>query len=476
MAEYSLSLVQDQRQIQILAPQLRQSLELLQVPMLELRTLIQKELQQNPTLEEKPVNTPPLEVEKVGGAVDDAKELNFKDEFTTLSRMDEEWCRYFMQNQVYEPYDPGAEQRRRFFMESQVQKESLHKHLEHQLALAGISEQDHRLGILIIGNINDDGFLTQDIEKLAASAGSDPAQMRDILALIQDLDPVGVGAHDLKECLLIQLERLGQSDSLAARIARDHLEPLGHKHIKEIARAQNVAIEDVQQAAKLIATLEPKPGRAFNPEAPRYILPDVLVELVEGQYRVILNDDEIPGLRISKHYRDLMHTTGTADDVKTYIKDRIRSGLFLIKSIAQRQQTLYRVSMAIVNAQQEFLDQGITQLKPLTMSEVAQTVGLHETTVCRCIANKHMQTPRGLFEMKYFFTPGLKTADGKTMSNKTVQDMLMALIAKEDPQHPFSDQDLLEKLTAQGIHIARRTIAKYRIALKILPSHLRKSS
>ncbi len=476
MADYSLSLVQDQRQIQILAPQLRQSLELLQAPMLELRTMIQNELQQNPTLEEKPVDIPPLEVETVGSAVDDAKELNFKEEFAVLSRIDEEWCRYFMQGQDYEPYDPGAEQRRRFFMDSQVQKKSLQEHLEHQLALAGISEKDHQLGGLIIGNINDDGFLTQDIEELAASAASDPAHMRDILALIQDLDPVGVGTRNLKECLLLQLERLGQGDSLAARIARDHLQLLGNKHIKEIAHALDVPIEDVQQAAKVIATLEPKPGRAFNPESPHYILPDVLVERVEGQYRVILNDDEIPGLRISKHYRELMHTAGTADDVKTYIKDRIRSGLFLIKSVAQRQHTLYRVSMAIVNAQQEFLDQGIAQLKPLTMAEVARTVGLHETTICRCIANKHMQTPRGLFEMKYFFTPGLKTADGKTMSNKTVQDLLMALIAKEDSRHPLSDHELLEKLTVQGINIARRTIAKYRIALKILPSHLRKSS
>lgn len=171
-----------------------------------------------------------------------------------------------------------------------------------------------------------------------------------------------------------------------------------------------------------------------------------------------------------------MNAAGTSADVKTYIQDRIRAGLFLIKSVAQRQQTLYRVTMAIVKAQLEFLDRGIAHLKPLTMAEVARTVGLHETTICRCIANKHMQTPRGLFEMKYFFTPGLKTADGKTVSNKTVQDMITALIAKEDPAHPIPDQDILEKLKAQGITIARRTIAKYRIALKILPSHLRKST
>ncbi|MBU4248410.1 MAG: RNA polymerase factor sigma-54 [Verrucomicrobia bacterium] len=475
MADQSLSLTQQQRQIQILAPQLRQSLELLQVPMLELRTLIQNELQQNPTLEEKPVDTPPVEVEPAG-VVDDTKELNFKEEFAILSRLDEEWCRYFMQGQEYEPYDINADKRRRFFLDSQVQNESLQHHLSRQLALADVSEQDQHIGSLIIGSINDDGYLMQDIEELATSAGCDPAHMKDILALIQDCDPVGVGTRNLQECLLLQLERLGHGDSLAAAIVRDHLELLGNKHIKEIAHALKVPIEDIHQAAKLIATLEPKPGRAFSPESPRYILPDVLVEKVDGQYRVILNDDEIPDLRISRHYRELMNTASTPNDVKTYIQDRIRSGLFLIKSVAQRQHTMYRVAMAIVTAQLEFLDRGIAHLKPLTMAEVARTVGLHETTICRCIANKHMQTPRGLFEMKYFFTPGLKTTDGKTVSNKTVQDMITALIADEDHDHPFSDQDILEKLQAKGIHIARRTIAKYRIALKILPSHLRKPS
>jgi RNA polymerase sigma-54 factor len=236
-----------------------------------------------------------------------------------------------------------------------------------------------------------------------------------------------------------------------------------------------LTLEEVHQAAKLIATLEPKPGRAFSPESPRYIQPDVLVEFVESQYRVLLNNADIPGLRISKQYYELMRAAGTAADVKDYLKERIRAGLFLIKSIAQRQQTLYRVADAIVKAQKEFLEFGLAHLKPLTMSEVARAVGLHETTICRCIANKHLQTPRGLFEMKYFFTPGLKTADGNTMSNRTVQEKIAELIARENPEHPLSDQELVEKLKEQGITIARRTVAKYRIALKLLPSHLRKS-
>lgn len=476
MPGQTLALTQEQRQLQILAPQLRQSLELLQVPMLELRTLIQNELQQNPTLEEKPLDTPTVEAEPDVSAVDDSKELNFKKEFEILSRVDDEWCSYFMQGQDYEPFDAGAEKRRQYFLDSQVQKESLQEHLEHQLSLAGLSEQDRNVGLLIIGSINDDGYLVQPVEELAASASVDPAHMKDILALIQDFDPVGVGTQTLRECLLLQLERLGQGESLAAAIVRDHLEELGHKHFKEIAQALKTTPEEINLAAKLIATLEPKPGRAFSPESPHYILPDVVVEKIDGQYRVILNDDEIPSLRISRQYREMLQAAGTPADAKTYIQDRIRSGLFLIKSVAQRQHTLYRVAMAIVAAQTDFLDQGIAHLKPLTMAEVARTVGLHETTICRCIANKHMQTERGLFEMKYFFTPGLKTADGQAVSNKTVQDMLASLIAKEDPAHPLSDQEIFEMLKIKGINIARRTIAKYRIILKILPSHLRKSS
>ncbi len=484
MPNQLLALTQDQRQIQILAPQLRQSLELLQVPMLELRMLIQNELQQNPTLEEKPAAA-----EERAGANDnslasppddslatDKPEPDLKEELASLSRLDEEWWRYFTQAHEQEPYNPEAEQRRRHFMDSQVQKKSLQEHLRQQLALADISEPGRRIGALIIGSINNDGYLTQDITDLAASAGLDPIEMNDVLTLIQDFDPVGIGARDLRECLLLQLERLGQGDSVAAAIARDHLEALGNKHLKEIAQGLKLPLAAVQEAARLIATLEPKPGRAFSAESPYYILPDVFVEKIEGQYHVFLNNAEIPSLRISRHYQDLLRNAQTPADAKAYIQERIRSGLLLIKSIDQRKQTMRKVASAIVAAQTEFMDQGIAALKPLTMAEVAQAVGLHETTISRCIANKHIQTPRGLFELKYFFTPGLKTIDGQAISNKTVQDTIVNLISSEDLLHPLSDQVIQEKLKAQGINIARRTVAKYRIALKILPSHLRKSS
>jgi len=476
MANQSLSMSQEQRQIQILAPQLRQSLELLQAPMLELHALVQQELQGNPTLEEKPPKTISIEVEPGVSEVDDAKELAFKDEFEILSRIDEEGCKYFMQDLASEPYDAGREKRRSFFLDSQVKPVSLQEHLNQQLREAGLSEKDHRIGELIVGSINDDGYLLQSVEEMAAATGFEASQIHDVLVVIQDFDPIGVGACDVRECLLLQLERLGQGDSLAAAVVKNHLDLLGNKQFKEIAQRQAVPLEQAHQAAKVIATLEPKPGRVFSAETPVYVMPDVVVEKTEAGYQVHLNDEHIPRLWISRQYKDMMRNDATKPDVKTYIRERIRSGLFLIKSITQRQRTLYRVAAEIVRVQSGFLDEGIAQLKPLAMAEVARLVGLHETTICRCVANKYMKTPRGLLAMKYFFTPGLKTADGKMVSNKTVQDKIASLVAAEEPEHPLADQEIMDRLKGQGLQVARRTVAKYRLVLKIPPSHLRKQA
>ena len=476
MLNQTLSLSQEQRQLQILAPQLRQSLELLQTPMLELRALVQQELQSNPILEEKPPKTISLEVEPGVSEVDDAKELAFKNEFEILSRIDEEGCKYFMQDLASEPYDAGREKRRSFFLDSQVKPVSLQEHLNRQLREAGLDEKDHRIGELIVGSINDDGYLLQRVEEMAAATGFEASQIRDVLVVIQDFDPIGVGACDVKECLLLQLERMGQGDSLAAAVVKNHLDQLGNKQFKEMAHTLAVPLEHVHQAAKVVATLEPKPGRIFSAETPAYIMPDVVVEKTDEGYQVHLNDEHIPRLWISRQYKAMMQNDATKPEVKDYIRERIRSGLFLIKSITQRQRTLYRVAVEIVRVQSEFLDEGIAHLTPLTMAEVARLVGLHETTVCRCVANKYMKTPRGLFEMKYFFTPGLKTADGKTVSNKTVQDKIASLVAEEDPVHPLSDQEIMERLKSQGLQLARRTVAKYRLILKIPPSHLRKQT
>jgi RNA polymerase sigma-54 factor len=469
----TLSMTHEQRQLQTLAPQLRQSLELLQVPFLELRALIQKELQQNPVLEEKGSDTVALDAPADNEKPDDAKELRLKEDFEILMRLDRETYDYFMQE--YESYDAESEKKRGYALDIRSPEETLQEHLIRQLSFIELSERDRKIAELIIGSINEDGYLTQSMEELAASAGYESALLNDVLAVIHDFDPVGVGARDLKECLLLQLQRFGHETSLAAKIVENQLNLLAAKNYTEIARLLDVKVEEVRAAAKLIAALEPKPGRAFGAETPAYVFPDVIVDKDENGYYIALNDDQLPSLRVSKYYQELMADAKSTDEVRKYIHDKLKAGLFLIKSIDQRQRTLRRVASEIVKVQTEFFETGVAHLKPLTMSDVAKRVGLHETTVCRCVANKFMKTPRGVFEMKYFFTPGLKTSDGKIVSNKAVQDLIAGMVAEEDAAHPLSDHEIFERLNARGLHVARRTIAKYRMILKIPPSYLRKS-
>lgn len=447
---------------------------MLQAPILELRAMIRAELDRNPTLEEAPSSTAQIEVEPGGEGTDDSKSLDFRKEFEILARLDDEWKDYFFQQRGSQPYTPEQGDKRDFLFDSLTQPESLQEHLLRQLAFAELSQPDKALGEVIIGSINDDGYLTSPIEELASTSGVDITRLHDILTVVQDFDPPGVGSRDLRECLLFQLERIGKSDTLASRIVAGHLEKLAQHKYQDIARALKVSVEDVQSTAGFIATLEPKPGRAYSSETSPYVTPEVVVRKSEGRYIVLLNDDDLPRLRISKQYRTLMNNDATTKDVREYIQDRVRSSAFLIKSIYQRQQTIFRIATEIVRVQESFMDHGISHLKPLTMAEVAGVVGLHETTVSRAVAGKHMQTPQGVFEMKYFFAPGLKTSDGSVVSNKTVKDTIANIVGAEDPATPLSDQEILDILTKRGIHIARRTIAKYRIALKIPPSHMRR--
>ena len=477
MPNQTMGMTQDQRLQMILAPQLRQSLEMLQAPVLELRAMIRAELERNPTLEEITTSPVPEEAEAAPAAsqVEDHKELDFRKEFETLMRLDDEWKDYFLQERGAVPWTPQDQEKRDFWLDSIPQRVSLQEHLVRQLGLAELSESDRELGNLIIGSINDDGYLTTPVENLATTSGVDPAHLKDILDIVREFDPPGIGAVDLRECLLQQLERLGKQESLAASIVRDHIGKLAGKKYPEIARALHVTAEEVQQAANFIATLNPKPGGAYSSELSPYVLPEVIVRKMEGEYRVFLNDDGLPRVRISKYYRSLLSDADTNADVRGYVQERIRSGAFLIRSIHQRQQTIQRIATEIVRVQTEFLDKGIAHLKPLTMAEVADAVSLHETTVSRAVAGKHMQTPVGTFEMRYFFTPGLKMSDGQDISNKTVKSLIGQILAEEDPSHPLSDQEILEMLTKRGIQIARRTIAKYRVAMRIPPSHLRRT-
>lgn len=475
MVEPTLIQSQEQRLQMVLAPQLRQSLEMLQVPVLELRSLVQQEMERNPTLEEKASRDEKVEIEPGSAEPERTEELDFKEEFEVLARLDDEWREYFHQNQSVQPYTADDAARRQFLLDSITQPPSLQDHLLSQLKLAGLTPEDERLGELLIGSINSDGYLTASLEELAGSTGHAAGELEQVLRQVQEFDPIGVGARDLRECLLLQLRRIGRGQSPAALMVERHLELLGARKYAQIARALKLPLEEVQQQARLIATLEPRPGRLITAETPAYVLPEVVVQKVGSEYLVLMDRDLVPHLRISRHYRQLMEDPATSAEVKGYIREKVRAGAFLIKSIHQRQQTIYNIAREIVRVQHGFLDHGISHLRPLTMAEVAARLGIHETTVSRAVANKYLQTPRGTFEMKYFFTPGYKTSSGEDVSNKTIKGAISRLIAGEMPGEPLSDQAVVEILKEQGITVARRTIAKYRDELHILPSHLRKS-
>ncbi|MDD3604210.1 MAG: RNA polymerase factor sigma-54 [Kiritimatiellae bacterium] len=479
MAQQILSQVQDQRLQMILAPQLRQSLEILQLPVLELQSVIQQELEQNPALEEydAPQAAPetPAEPPAPEPETDNNKEMDFKEDYEILLKLDDDWREFYQQSQTLQRWTPDDAERREHFLDSMVQSESLQEHLMAQLPMAGLEQEDRRIGELLIGSITSDGYLSTSIEELAASTGYSVQKLNEVLAVIQGFDPVGVGARDLSDCLLLQLRRRGLDQSPAANMVRLHLNDLAARKYARIAKEMNLPLETVQETARVIAALEPKPGRAFAAESTNFIHPEITIRKVDGEYMVQLDDDHLPHIRISRHYHKLLEDPATPADVKNYVQEKIRSGMFLIKSINQRQQTIHRIVRELVKTQRDFFEHGLSHLRPLTMSAIADELGIHETTVSRAISGKYVATPQGTYDLRYFFASGYAHADGQQVSNKTVKEALANLVAKESPSHPLSDQALAGALRENGFNVARRTVAKYREELKILPSHLRKA-
>ena len=459
--------VQNLSMQQMLAPQLQQSLQILQVPILELRNLIQAEMSVNPVIEEE--RTEPT-VEDIQSERDD-----FKEEFEHLAKLDEEWRDYMSQSSAYSGRSQEDEERRQFFFDSIATNETLQQHLFDQLQTSELSGTQRKIAELIIGNIDDLGFLQVSPEEMSKNTGLDVADIQQVLEVVQMFHPVGVGTRDLRECLLVQLRRLGKADSMEYRIVANHLEDLAKHRFPEIARRIGSTPEQVQKCADFISTLDPKPGQLFTADMTNYVLPDVTVEKISGEWQVSLNGEQIPHLRISNTYKDLMARDGNPADVRDYIREKIRSGKFLIKSIHQRQQTISNIAHEILGRQTEFFEKGPTALRPLTMVQVADVVGVHETTVSRAISGKYIATPWGVFEMKYFFTPGYQTAGGETMSNTSVKNAIIELVKSEETRSPLSDKEIVDILVERGIPIARRTVAKYRAEAGILPSNMRKS-
>ena len=494
-----LQLSQRLTQSLVLAPQLQQSLALLQAPTLELKALVAAELEQNPVLEEIAEQDqeqrekssendegdtpevvdfaePPEDVKfdtttekNSGDPVDD-----FQAEFEKLVQMDQDWRDHFSQANTPIRSTTEDEEKRQFMFDSITAEISLAQHLVEQVRDTKLDDEGQGIAELLIGNIDDYGYLGATIEELATSTSLTPEKISEVLKVIQTFEPVGVGARDLRECLMLQLERAGQQETLEYRIVRDFMDALGKRRIPEIARGTGQTVEEVQESLARIGKLEPRPGRAFLPVVEQYVAPEVFVVKNGDDFTVTTNDEQIPHLRISNVYKDLMSGGENNAEVKNYIREKIRAGKFLIKSLHQRQTTIANIGREIVKRQREFMDKGVSHLKPMTMAQVAEVVGVHETTVSRAVSGKYIETPQGVFEMKYFFTAGLQNAHGDDVSNTSVKDMIADIFKDENPSCPLSDQEVVKMLTAKGITIARRTVAKYRDELGILPSNLRK--
>ena len=449
-------------QQQTLSPQMQQSLVLLQTPVAELRQLVAAELASNPVLEEE------FSTQKDGEPERD--EVPFREQASTLQ---EEWRDYMPQAAPATRYSSEDEERRRYLFDSLAAHQTLGDYILSQAA--GFEESERRIVEVIAGNLDQDGYLRMGREELAAASGVSESTLQRMLEKVQGFDPVGVAARDLTECLLLQLERQGEGNGLAARILTHHLPLLARHRYDEIARHFRVPTTDVIAAAKRIATLEPKPGRHFAEVDEQGVVPDMIVIGDGEKFVVRLNEEDLPRLRISQDYKDLLAGRGDNEELLLYLRGKIRGARVFLRSLQQRQQTLLAIGNEIVKRQEEFFRHGASALKPLIMAQVADVVGLHVTTVSRAVAGKYMETPQGLLEMRYFFTPGFQNSDGTAVSNEMVKQAIREMVDGESLRSPLSDQEIVDQLSDQGLKVARRTIAKYRDQLGILPSHLRKN-
>jgi len=471
MAEMGLVLRQELKMSQVLAPHLFQSLEILHMPLLELQQMIKKELTENPTLESAQTSgDEQIEIEQ---GTKDVERDEFDNEFEQLAALGEEWNEDFYKNRQ-QGNSSEADEKYQYMMDSLSEISTLQDQLLEQLSFANLNDYERKVAEIVVGNIDDDGYLQLDVEDLLALPNFPRETLDKILAIIHEFDPPGVGARDLRECLLLQLERQGKKDSLEYQLVDQHLDFLGRHKYDEIASEMDLPVEDVKELAKKIATLNPKPGRNFSEERIEYVVPEIFVEKVDGEYKVTQNKKPYPRLYISPKYLQMLKDPSISKEVKSYIREKITKSKQFIQSIDQRMSTIYRIAVEIVRIQREFFDEGVSKLKPLNMKTIAEILGVHETTVSRAISGKFMQTPRGLLSMKYFFKPGLKMKDGTMISNESIRAALLDILKGEDKKKPYSDAQLVLLLEKQGIKVARRTVAKYRDQLRILPSNLRR--
>jgi RNA polymerase sigma-54 factor len=472
----------------VMTPQLQQAIKLLQLSRIELQDVVRQELEENPVLDES------LEQEEIRDA--DQFELQEKEELPPVdsgdfkevaageeTRSELDWESYlegynYSAGEQY--YDDDED--RPSYENILTKKGTLFDHLVWQLNLNRFSDQERMIGAEIIGNIDEDGYLRTTTADIAHVCQVDEPAVEQVLLRIQDFDPPGAGARDLRECLLLQVRSLNMGGTLVEGILLHHLKDLELRKYKPIAKALGCEVNDILLAARVIASLDPKPGRIYGQEDIQYISPDIFVYKVGEEYVVTLNEEGLPNLRINPLYApepkgekvEKPEKDNGAAKVDEYINDKMRSAMWLIKSIHQRQRTIYKTAKSIVKFQREFFDKGIEYLKPLVLRDVAEDIGMHESTISRVTTNKYMQTPQGLFELKYFFNSGISTSDGDFIASESVKNKIKEILENEDPKKPYSDQKLAELLSANQINIARRTVTKYREMLRIGSSSERK--
>lgn len=478
-----------QQQRTVITPQMRQAFEILQVSRTELEQLVAQEMSENPVLEE-------------GGEVVEEEERPRTEERLEANGADSEWPEGDAQRETTTEVEPDSglrevdwqeylenwnnswhgssgttadydDERRPSLEATLTRSESLTDHLLWQLRMKDLDADARAVATRLLGNMDEDGYLQLDVEEVAFQSGMDYEVVHKALCCIQDLEPSGVGARNLRECLLLQLRALGEENALVAAIVRDHLDLLEARRFDKIAKELAVPVEAVIEAAQDIARLEPKPGRNYGEGDVRYITPDVYVFKESDDYVVTLNDEGLPRLRVSSYYRQVLGADGAAD-AKRFINKKMRSAQWLISCIQRRQQTLLLVANSIVRFQRDFLDKGVAFLRPLVLKQVADDIKMHESTVSRATANKYMHTQQGIFELKYFFTSSVKGADDSDVSAEAVKDRIRNIIAGEDERRPLSDQKIAKMLKGEEIDIARRTVAKYREMMGILPSPKRR--
>lgn len=460
----------------IMTPRLQQALKLLQVPTLELQAILKQEIMQNPLLEEVDEVTESEDLAK-----EDSPEEAANEEAEDPQQEDPiDWSEYMQDGAFDRAYIPQSETSIEFLEKVPVSRTTLAESLIEQLRYLDLGEEDLALGEYLVGSLDDRGWLATPLTEVAQASGRSPEECERMLRVIQALEPVGVGARDLRECLLIQLEARDQMNTLAWRLIHDQFDNLVNRRFPEIARQLHCTVEEVQVAADVIATLNPKPGLQVSSEDPKYVVPDLIVERVDEEYVVLLNDRNVPRLRISSAYESVLREKKKADakaevsKTREYIQSKLNSARWLIQTIEQRRRTMIKVMNCIIREQREFFDKGIAFLRPLTLQQVARQIDMHESTVSRVCSGKYAQTPRGVFELKFFFSSGLETEDGEDVSARTARDIIKTLIEEEDKKEPLSDQRIAELLHEKGLRIARRTVAKYREQLSILPARFRR--